>query len=142
MLLINNPTCNLILDSDQFKNSDELTQCISLKQTRQSMKILFKFSLFILLLSSFVSCATIRRIKNYPESPQIYGGVREHVVYFPTGHLPMHSPGGSPEAFGFAVMFTGWWMPFDFILCAGLDTVFLPLTMTSLFYEEEVEESF
>ena len=84
-----------------------------------------------LLLMIYVSgCATLHRFANFPNSPQIYGGIRTHIEDFPYGHVAMLDQGGDWS--GIKVipgMLLIWWLPADIALSLALDTLALPATI-------------
>lgn len=91
-----------------------------------------KWVALMLVLVGLSGCSSFHQLKKYPESPQVYGGVRKHVQLFPFGHM-----GGGPSGHleGHLIIFsmTFWWIPFDIILSAAVDTVVLPATIPAVF---------
>lgn len=86
------------------------------------------------LLACASGCGTVGRMKQYPRSPQIYGGVRTHLEHFPAGHVwdwlrddteAAHTE-GSVMTFG---LVTSPWILVDFPLSLVTDTLVLPVTL-------------
>ncbi|MEM7262534.1 MAG: hypothetical protein AAF488_11130 [Planctomycetota bacterium] len=95
--------------------------------------------LLVALMAALPGCATVGRLAEYPESPQLFGGVRMHVDHFPFGHVsPWIEQGG--EWTGLAkvpgLVFI-WWMPADFVVSLALDTVLLPVTVPAALRDPE-----
>ncbi len=84
---------------------------------------------------SFSGCASVDTLSNYPQSPQIFGGLRGHVEGFPYGHLaPLTSGGHGGMGVGILAPFLIPLIVIDLPLSLSIDAVALPVTIPGEIY--------
>ena len=89
------------------------------------MKRLLLLLLGLSLVVSLTGCHTLMQVGNFPEAPQVYGGIRTMKNSSPLDGLGILGPGGRELAGFFASLYH----TSDLLPSLAMDTALLPLTI-------------